>query len=240
MIAARVVTLRRGQEVARDQLGALVDQLVESMLTVGARLPPDDRAGRIIDARALAGDALAIALHIALLEVRWEVHQVLIVRQNGMRLGVEEVVVPDAQQPHHHGQILREGRGAEVFIHGMGAAQQGFEVVHAQVERNRKADRRPQRIAAPDPIPELEHVLGVNAKLCHRGCVGGHRGEVPGDGSLIVRRGQEPSAGRLRVSHRFLRGEGLGGYQEEHRFGVHELQGLDQVRAVNVGNEVHA
>ena len=39
VIAPRVMALSRGQEIARDQLGALVDQLVEGMLAVGARLP---------------------------------------------------------------------------------------------------------------------------------------------------------------------------------------------------------
>ena len=36
-------------EVARDQFGALMDELVERVLTICARLSPDDRAGLIID-----------------------------------------------------------------------------------------------------------------------------------------------------------------------------------------------
>ena len=48
MLAQRVVAVGRGQEVARDQLGALVDKLVKGMLAVGAGLPPDHRPGGVI------------------------------------------------------------------------------------------------------------------------------------------------------------------------------------------------
>ena len=42
VVAERVVVSHGGEEVARDQLGALVDQLVEGVLAVGAGLAPDD------------------------------------------------------------------------------------------------------------------------------------------------------------------------------------------------------
>ena len=44
MPAQRVERLREADEVAGDKLGALVDQLVEGMLSVGARLAPVDRS----------------------------------------------------------------------------------------------------------------------------------------------------------------------------------------------------
>ena len=45
VIADRVLALGRGQEIAGNQLGPLMDELVEGMLAVGARLSPDDGAG---------------------------------------------------------------------------------------------------------------------------------------------------------------------------------------------------
>ena len=45
VIAQRVVALAKADEVAGDQLGALVDELVEGVLPVGAGLAPDDRSG---------------------------------------------------------------------------------------------------------------------------------------------------------------------------------------------------
>ena len=108
MVADDLVRLREPDEVARDQLRALVDQLVERVLAVGARLAPHDRAGLPRDPVAVAVDRLAVALHVELLEVRREVREVLAVRQDRVGLGAEEVVVPDADQPEQHRQVRVE------------------------------------------------------------------------------------------------------------------------------------
>ena len=78
--------LRLREEVGRDELGALVDQLVERVLPVGAGLAPDDRPRRARDLVAAARDALAVGLHVALLKVGGEAVHVLIVRQDRVRL----------------------------------------------------------------------------------------------------------------------------------------------------------
>src|SRR5262245_57806643 len=49
----------KADKVARDQLGSLVDQLIEGMLTVSAGLTPDDRAGLIGNPLAFEVNALA-------------------------------------------------------------------------------------------------------------------------------------------------------------------------------------
>ena len=49
MAAQRVQGLGEADEVAGDQPRALMDQLVEGMLAVGARLAPVDRAGVVVD-----------------------------------------------------------------------------------------------------------------------------------------------------------------------------------------------
>lgn len=51
-----------------------------------------------------------------LLEVGREAVHVLIVGQHGVRLSVEEVDVPDAQQSQQHGSVLIQGSGAEVVV----------------------------------------------------------------------------------------------------------------------------
>jgi len=61
-----------------------------------------------------------------------------------------------------------------------------------------------------------------------------------GHGRLVFGRRQEPPASGLGVGHRLLSGEGLGGHQEQHRFGVDPFQRLDQVGAVDVGDKVNA
>ena len=53
MRAQRVERLDEGDEVARNQPRALMDQLVERVLAVGAGLAPVDRAGVVLDRRAV-------------------------------------------------------------------------------------------------------------------------------------------------------------------------------------------
>ena len=99
---------RERDEVARDEPRALVDQLIEGVLAVGARLAPVDRAGVVRDLVAVERHVLAVALHRQLLEVGGEALEVLLVRQHRDRLRAEEVGVPDAEQPHQHRQVPRE------------------------------------------------------------------------------------------------------------------------------------
>jgi len=73
-----------------------VDELVEGVLAIGARLAPHDRTSAVLDGFARLADELAVALHIALLEVGGEPVQVLIVGKEGMCFRLEEVGVPNA------------------------------------------------------------------------------------------------------------------------------------------------
>src|SRR5580704_19222198 len=99
------------------------------MLAVGPWLAP-------VDCRCLAGhrlsverNVLAIALHRQLLEVSWETLQVLLVRQDGLSLGAEEIVIPDRQKAHEHGKVFFEGSGAEVFVDLVEAAQHRAKII---------------------------------------------------------------------------------------------------------------
>ena len=74
-----------------------MEQLVEGVLAVGARLAPDDLAGGDVDRRAVAGHRLAVGLHAQLLQVGGEAGQVLRVGQDRLGLRAEEVDVPDAR-----------------------------------------------------------------------------------------------------------------------------------------------
>ena len=100
MAAERIERFDEGDEVAGDEPRALVDQLVEGMLAVGAGLAPVDRAGVVVDVGAVERDVLAVALHRELLQVGGEALEVLLVGQNGDGLGAEEVGVPDGEQAH--------------------------------------------------------------------------------------------------------------------------------------------
>lgn len=131
-------------EVTGDQLGALVDQLIEGVLAVGTRLTPDDGAGLVVNRLAVAIHVLAVGLHVALLEVGREAVHVLIVRQDGFGLGTVEVVVPQTDQRQQHRHVLLIGGSGEVHVHLEGALQQGFEVFETDGQGDRHADGRPE------------------------------------------------------------------------------------------------
>ena len=98
VIAELIVRLDADQEIGRHQPRALVQQLEERVLAVGARLAPHDRRGLQIDDVAVAIDALAVALHLELLQVGRQPLQALLVRQHRVRVGAEHARVPDAEQ----------------------------------------------------------------------------------------------------------------------------------------------
>src|SRR5574341_2521520 len=91
------------------------------MLSVGPRLAPVDRPGRIVDLATVPRDPLAVALHRQLLQVRGKALQVLLVRQDRNGLRAEEIRVPDRQQTEQHRQVALERRSPEVLVHPMEA-----------------------------------------------------------------------------------------------------------------------
>jgi hypothetical protein len=99
-----VVTSQRSERVANamkvagDQPRALMNQLIERMLAVGAGFAPVNRAGLVIHFFPVERDVLAVALHRQLLKIRGKAFQVLFVGQNRHRLRAEKVVVPNRQQ----------------------------------------------------------------------------------------------------------------------------------------------
>src|SRR5208282_6578966 len=68
-------------EIGRNQLRPLMDQLIERVLTVGSRLAPVDGSGLVTYFGSLERDVLAIALHRQLLEIGREALEVLLVRK---------------------------------------------------------------------------------------------------------------------------------------------------------------
>jgi hypothetical protein len=63
--------------------------------------------------------------------------------------------------------LLLERGGAEVLVHGVEAGEQVAEAVGPDRQHRRQPDRRVHRVAAADPVPEAEHVGGVDPELRH-------------------------------------------------------------------------
>ena len=141
MMPNGIVGFNRGNEVARNELGALMDKLVEGVLPVGARLTPDDRAGRDVDHFAVTVDVFAVTLHIALLKIRGKTVHVLIIRQNGLRLGAKEIIVPDAHQSQRGRQVLLKGCGPKMLVHLVTTGEQFRKVTKTNRHGDGQANR---------------------------------------------------------------------------------------------------
>mmetsp|Transcript_73394 Transcript_73394/g.174967 ORF Transcript_73394/g.174967 Transcript_73394/m.174967 type:complete len:218 (+) Transcript_73394:505-1158(+) len=113
----------KADEVCRNH-SALVHELVEGVLAIGARLPEVDRTCGHCAFLAVHLHALAVALHVQLLDMRHKAHQRLAVRQHGTALVAQAGGIPNCQQPQDRRQVLLQGRGLEVHVHGTGAAEE--------------------------------------------------------------------------------------------------------------------
>jgi hypothetical protein len=78
VVLNRIVALGSQDEVGGNELGALVEELIEGVLGVGGWLTEQDGAGCVLDVVAAAGDGLAVRLHRQLLEVGREPMHVLV------------------------------------------------------------------------------------------------------------------------------------------------------------------
>ena len=240
MVTLQWMLTAQGQnEVGRNQPGTLVDQLEEAVLRVGAGLAPDHSAGGIVDRDAITGDPFAVALHVQLLQEGREMLEVLVVGDHRLGVGPAEIVVPDAEQRQDDRHIAFRRCLDEMLVHRVGAGQQLVKTIRPDRQRDRQADRGPQRITSTDPFPELEHVLRVDPEPNHRLAVGRHRNEVARYRRLLLQRRQTPGSGGIGVGRCLLRGEGLGGDHEQGRCRVQTVECLDQLGAVDIGHEMH-
>ncbi|GMR55918.1 hypothetical protein PMAYCL1PPCAC_26113, partial [Pristionchus mayeri] len=237
-ISDRVERLGGSDEIGRNETSALVYQLVECVLAVRARLAPHDRARRVVDTSARSRDELAVALHVSLLEVGSEAMEIPAKGQKSVRLRSVHIAVENAQHSHDHRNILLEGRLLEVSIDQIRASQKLLEVVEANVDGDREADGRPEGVTATNPIPELEHVGGVDAELGGLGDVGGEGDEVlrhvGGRGSL----GEEPLLGCLCIRDRLLSRERFRRNDEESCLRRETRGHLNDVCSIDVADEV--
>ena len=155
--------------------------------------------------------------------------------------GAPEVVVPDAEHCEEHGEVLAEGVEAEVLVHCVRAEQKLEEVVHSDVEGDGEANGAPQRVAPADPVPELEHVLGVDAERCDFLCGRRHRHKVLGHSVLAeVCLLEEPLPRRRSVRNGLQRRERFAHNHKQRRMRVQSAHRLVDVRPVHIRHEMRA
>ena len=112
------------------------------------------------------------------------------------------------------------------------------EVVRANGQHRREADRRVHGVAPADPVPELEHVGRIDAELRHFRRVRRDRDKMLGDGRFVAPETREqPVARRVGVGHRLQRREGFRRDDEQGLRRVEVTDGFREVGAIDVRHE---
>ena len=246
-IGRRVGGIGEGNEVGRNHHSALVQQLVEGMLAVGAGLAPEDLTGIGGHSTAVPADVLAVGLHGELLQVGREAVQILAVRKHGVALGTEEVDVPDVEQAHQRDGVALERRVAEVLVDGMEALEELLEALGAEHDDQRQAHGGVDGVAAADPVPETKGVSGVDTEGLNLLECGGNGDEVlchglgvlligAIDGALSLELLEHPGLDLAGVGEGLERGEGLGDDDHERGLGIQAAELLGLIVGVDVGD----
>jgi hypothetical protein len=123
------------------------------------------------------------------------------------------------------------------WANGVRAGKHVAEVVGADCDHGREADRRFHGVAPADPIPEAEHIGGVDAKFAYSIGVGGNCDKVFGYGLLIAKGVDQPCAGTVGVGHGFEGCKGFGRDDEQGFSGVEIAGCFGEVGAINVGDK---
>ena len=235
-LGAVVIGVGGQDKIHRNDPRALVHQLDEAVLGVGAGLPEQDGAGVPGGRLPGQGHALAVALHFHLLEVRRKAAQAVVVGQHALRRATQSVDVPDPNQGEQHRQIAAQRRIAEMLIHRPGTVEHRLKPGPARRQRDGQPDRRPQRIPPPDPVAETERMVRCDPERRDRRQVGGQRREMPGHRDF-AQRPSDPGPCRLRVGHRFQGRERLRRDQHQGAGRIQAARRVQKRMPIHVGQK---
>ena len=147
-------------------------------------------------------------------------------------------MIPDTEQCKDDRHVLLKRGAHEMAIHLMRAIEKLRKLLFTDGDHDRQADCRPERKTPADPVPEDEHVVGVDAERTDSLAVGRDGNEMPRNLRLVSAVRQEPFTRRCSVGHRLLGREGFRGDNEERCPWIERLQGLLGGDTVDIGEEV--
>ena len=125
-------------------------------------------------------------------------------------------------------------------VDGVESSQHLSEMLTPDGHHEREADGRVVGVASAHPVPEPEHVVGVDAEFLHARLVGRHGDEVLGHRALVARGAQavqQPVPGRGGIGQGLEGGEGLGADHEEGGGRIEVVGRRVQVDRVDIGDE---
>ena len=204
---------RRQHELDRVHVLALMQQLEKGVLHAAAHTAKGRRRRAVAQRAALRVHALAVALHLQLLQVFGQQPQAVGIGHDDARRQSLAVALPQAHQRAEHRQVLRQRTVEKMRVHRRRAGPQFGPCLRAIGQRQAEADGRPQRIAPAHAGVHRRNTVPGDAGLLLRAFrVGGHR---------HARAGGIHAAGAQPVGDARIQGPGLGGAEG---FGHHADQ----------------
>ena len=125
-----------------------------------------------------------------------------------------------------------------MLVHLVCAIEKGPETRGPDGNRQRQANRRPDRIAAAHPVPETERGLDAERRRCLQ--VGGNADKVIAYRQLPARLLAEPVQRGARIGHGFQRGKGLAGDDEQGVLRPQLAQHAVQLMAIDIADKMEA
>ncbi len=184
-------------------------------------------------------DALAVAFQHQLLQVGRQAEQRLRIGHDDA-LGMAELRrVPPADEAEQHRQVALEAASCE-SARRRSRRRRAARRSRSQpsLQRDRQPDRRPQRVAAADPVPQRKDVVGRDAERLRGRRVPGHGDEMRADARRPGRARAPSQRPRARgVGQRLLRRERLRRHDEQRRRGIERGERARQVLGIDVGDE---
>ena len=159
MAADVVQRLREADQLGRHDLRALVQQLVEGVLAVRARLAPQDRRRVPADVLARRASRACRSTPSSAAAGRRAAARARRSRAARRPCGARAASRSRSRsRPSSTGRLARSGAPAQVLVDGAHPGQQLAEALGADREHQRQPDGARQRVAPADPVPEAEHV----------------------------------------------------------------------------------
>mmetsp|Transcript_8032 Transcript_8032/g.23909 ORF Transcript_8032/g.23909 Transcript_8032/m.23909 type:complete len:337 (+) Transcript_8032:235-1245(+) len=177
--AYRGLRFAEAYEIGGNDAIPLMQELIEGMLTVRARLAEINFAGGEGEGKTVGVDPLSVRFHIDLLYVGRETTEGLTVRKEGPRRISQKGAVPHAQQSEYDGYVLPQRRVEEMFVHIVSAVEKSaHDVVGILKGEGHESDGRAYRESSADPLPETERLGFVDTEIGHAIDGGGYGGEM--------------------------------------------------------------
>jgi hypothetical protein len=157
-----VIRLDHANEIQRNSCRTLVKGLEQGMLRVGSGIAHNHGRGFVLDRSAVEIDRLTVGFHLDLLQPGRQSGKPAVIGDQPANAKAADIAMPHGQHGQDHRQIVGQGRGPEVAVHGSPTPQKLRETLRPHHNGCRHAHRGPYRKAAAGPFTHVQDVLGRN------------------------------------------------------------------------------